>query len=111
MRLLLITLLSLPLFSEAQVNRSAKELAEERIKEYIVTKLFREASYKGLTFGELKTQRQPHSDVAWTISHRFEVVDSQLVNDRRTPVTRSQFFSFYLDRKMKVVSAESYLRQ
>lgn len=111
MRLLLISLLTLPLFTEAQLNRSAKELAEERVKEYIVTKLFKDASYKALTFGELKTQHQPQTDVAWTISHRFEVIDSQLVNDRRSPVTRSQFFSFYLDRKMKVISAEGYLRE
>jgi hypothetical protein len=104
-------LLACPILVSAQINRSAKELAKERITEYIVTKLYPQMPYKPLTFGKLVAREQPHSDLAWTLVHRFEIADSQMLNDRKTSVIKSVYFAFYLDKKMKVVGAESFNRQ
>jgi len=111
MRILLLLLLGVPFFAYGQVNRSANELARENVKEYIVTKLFKDLAYKPVSYTALKSQKQPHIDIAWSINHRFEIVDSQFVADRKTAVRKAYFFSFYLDKKLNVVTAESFYRQ
>ena len=77
MRGVLLLLLFLPFVSKAQINRSANELTRERVEEYIVTKLFKDLSYKPILYGELKSLEQPRSGLSWAIGHRFEIVDSQ----------------------------------
>jgi hypothetical protein len=110
MRIMLL-LLVIPFFAKGQVNRSANELARENVREYIVTKLFKDLSYKPVSYTELKFQKQPHIDIAWSMNHQFEIVDSQFVADKKTAVRKAYYFSFYLDKKLKVVTAESYYRQ
>ena len=109
--LLLLFLLNFSFFSNAQVNRSANELAREKVSEYIVTKIFKDLLYKPVSYSELKPQNQPHVDIAWSINHKFEITDSQFVADKKIAVTKPYFFSFYLDKKLKVVTAESYYRE
>jgi hypothetical protein len=110
MRLLLLILLSFPLFSKGQINRSANELAREKVQEYIVTMIFKDLGYKPVSYGELKPHKQPHSEMAWSINHRFEIVDSQFVNDKRVAVIKPYDFAFFLDKKLKVIGAESFRR-
>jgi len=106
MRIIFITLLLLPLVSIAQINRSAKELAGDNIKEYISTKIFKGDIYKPVSYGAL----QPHKDntgVAWTIEHRFEISEtSQMPVHKTADVQQDYKFIFYLDKKMKVLKAE-----
>lgn len=111
MRILIFLLLIFPVVSNAQINRSANELARERVEEYIVTKLFKDFVYKPGSFSQLKSRQQPQSDIAWTINHKFEIVDSQFVADKKVAVTKPYYFSFYLDKKLKVLTAESFYRE
>lgn len=108
MRGIIAILIIVPLFSGAQINRSANELAQERVREYILTKIFKDVLYQPSNFGDLKEMRQPHSEIYWTIRHRFEIVDSQFVADKKIAVRKPYYFSFYLDKKLKVVTAERY---
>ena len=108
MRLLLILLLGIPLYSAAQINRSANELAREKVQEYIVTKIFKDLHYKPVSYSELKPQKQDHSETAWFISHRFEISDSRNTADKKSAVSKPYFFTVYLDKKLKVVAAQSY---
>lgn len=106
MRIIFIALL-LPLASIAQINRSAKELAGDNIKEYISTKIFKgQIAYKPVFYGEL----QPHRDntgVVWTIEHRFEVSATFKVPEHKTADAQQAYkFIFYLDKRMKVLKAE-----
>jgi hypothetical protein len=110
MRVVIFLLLIFPFVSNAQVNRSANELARERVAEYIVTKLFKDSVYRPRSFGQLKSRKQPQSEIAWSINHKFEIVDSQFVADKKVAVTRPYYFSFYLDKKLKVLTAESFYR-
>jgi hypothetical protein len=106
MRIIFITLLLIPLASVAQINRSAKELAGNNIKEYINTKIFKGDAYKPISYGEL----QPHkdnTDIAWTIEHRFEISEpSQTPVHKANDVQQVYKFIFYLNKKMKVLKAE-----
>jgi hypothetical protein len=111
MRILLLLLLGVPFFAKAQINRSANELAREKVKEYIVTKIFKDLSYKPIFYGELKSQKQPQVEIAWLMNHKFEIVDSQFVADKKIAVRKAYYFSFYLDKKLNVVTAESFYRQ
>ena len=111
MRILLLILLGIPFFANGQINRSANELAREKVGEYIVTKLFKDLSYKPVSYTGLKSQKQPHVDIAWSMNHQFEIVDSQFVADKKTAVRKAYYFSFYLDKKLNVVTAESFYRQ
>lgn len=110
MRILIFLLLIFPVVSNAQINRSANELARERVEEYIVTKLFKGFLYNPGSFSQLKSSKQPQSDIAWTINHKFEIVDSQFVADKKVAVTKPYYFAFYLDKKLKVLTAESFYR-
>ena len=111
MRLFIIPLLAIPFCSTSQINRSANELAHERIREYIVTKIFKDLVYKPVSYSPLQEEKQSASNINWSIGHQFEIIDSQLVADKKTAVVKPYYFSFYLDKKMKVVAAGSYYRE
>ena len=108
MRLLIIFLLLTPLVSTAQINRSAKEFASERIGEYITTKLFKDQPYKPISFGVLKSHQEKDLEIIWELEHKFEVSDIQYTGDKKTTVSKPCRFIFYLDRQMNVKRAESY---
>ena len=82
MRITLFLLFVAPLFLHAQINRSAKELACEKVHEYIVTRLFKNMPYKSVSYGELKPYDQVRSETAWTIEHNFEITETKLVQDQ-----------------------------
>lgn len=106
MRIIFIALLLLPLAANAQINRSAKELAGDNIKDYINNKIFRGHTYKPLSYGELKPHKD-NTDIAWTIEHRFEISEtSQMPVHKTADVQQDYKFIFYLDKKMKVLKAE-----
>jgi hypothetical protein len=111
MRILLLFLVSLPVFCGAQVNRSANEVARESVQAYIGTKLFRDMGYKPGDYGELKSQEDRENYIAWSLIHQFEITDSQFVADKRIAIRKTYNFSFYLDKKLKVIRAESYYRE
>jgi hypothetical protein len=108
MRSFLFLALILPVFAAAQINRSAREFASERIQEYVTTKLFTDLPYKPVSFGELKTHEEKDLNVVWTIEHRFEITENQKTSDDKTTVPKLYKFLFYLDNRMKVLRAESF---
>ena len=108
MRILLLIFISFPIFSGAQVNRSANELAREKIKEYIEVKLFKDMPYKIVSYGDLKPYPQSGSpETAWTLEHHFEITEIKLDTDKKVTVQRPYRFYFYLDKKIKVLGAEN----
>ena len=111
MRILLFLLFSLPLFCIAQINRSANEVARESVGEYICQKLFKNQAYTAGQYGELQPKFDRETYVAWTITHQFEITDSQYVLNKRIPVRTAYNFSFWLDKKLKVIKAEGYHRK
>ena len=111
MRILLLSLFSLPFFAGAQINRSANEVARESIQEYICQKLFKNQAYAAGQYGDLQPQNDRETYVAWSITHQFEITDSQYVSNKRVPVRTTHNFSFYFDKKLKVIKAEGYHRE
>jgi hypothetical protein len=108
MQKILFLLLILPVFSDAQINRSATELAKENIQEYLLAKIFKNQSYKPISYSELKSYRGKNSEITWTIRHKFEIAEVQNVSDKKSMDAREPYsFFFYLDKKLKVVRAES----
>ena len=107
MRTLIFILLMLPFVSNAQINRSAKELASERIGEYITTRLFKGQPYQPVVYGELKSVGDKWSAINWVVVHKFEITETPKVDDKNTAIRRPYKFVFYLDDKMKVVRAET----
>jgi hypothetical protein len=107
MRSFFLFLLMLPAFeADAQINRSAKELAGERIEEYIVTKLFKSRQYKPVSYSELKSYNDKNSSITWIIAHEFELTEKKLKADGTSTAPVLYKFFFYLDDKMKVVKSE-----
>ena len=110
MRLLILLLIITPFFADAQINRSANELACERVKEYVQTRLFKDFSYKAVSYGQLKPHSQPHSQVIWTIEHKFEI-ETPVFSENKSGNQKLYNFSFYLDKKLKVLRAESFMSE
>ena len=108
MRFLLLLLITLPCVATAQINRSATELACERVKEYIETRLFKDLPYKSVAYGQLKSYNNPQSHIAWIIEHKFQI-ETHVYNDKKSSISKEYRFSFYLDKKLKVLKAESYM--
>src|SRR5262245_40579539 len=106
MRSVLLIIFILPFLASAQINRSAKELASETIGEYITTKLFKDKSYHPLSFGQLTPKHEQNTEVIWSFDHRFEITEERTIDDKKTPVTKTYKFTFYLDKKMKVKRAD-----
>ena len=107
MRIVIIFLLILPSFVDAQINRSATELAREKIQEYIETKLFKDMPYKIVSYGDLKPYTQPKPETTWTIEHIFEITETKMEADKKITVRKPYRFFFFLDKKINVVGAEN----
>jgi len=108
MRIFLILAISLPCFLNAQINRSAKELAIENIQEYLVNKLFKDQPYKAVSFSDIKPAEESNKQISWTINHSFEIEETKIVADKKTALHKFYRFVFYLDSKMNVLKAVSF---
>lgn len=108
MRIIILLLIILPSVAFAQVNRSAKELASGNIKEYITERLFTGREYKPVFYGEIKAAESKDRKIHWSLVHKFEITETELVNDKVTLVQKLYQFGFYLDRKMNVLKADGY---
>ncbi len=109
MRKLILLVLFAPLLATAQINRSANELAQESVKEFLFKKLFSEKDYGAVSFGNLEPFIDKTHKVEWTMEHRFEIKSRQSSFDGNLKTVKtSWYFIFYLDHQMKVVRARSY---
>jgi len=108
MRSLLILLFFFPAFAGAQINRSAKELATEKIQEYILNKLFKNKQYKPVSYGELKPTGGKNSEIVWMIAHKFEITEGGENSFKKSPKVQQPYkFLFYMNEKMRVLKAET----
>jgi hypothetical protein len=106
---MIVLFLVFPLVVHAQVNRSASQLAHENIQDYLKSKLFKDQPYYPTSFGDLKPQKKDHSETAWIMEHKFQVaekVDKGSVKPASME-NHPYWFFFFLDKKMRVVKAES----
>jgi hypothetical protein len=101
-------LMLLPAVMNAQINRSATELAKENIQEYLTGKLFNGHQYQPVSYGELKLRKERNPEIVWSIEHRFEITETQTYSDKKLLAQKPYSFVFYLDRKMKVRRAETF---
>jgi hypothetical protein len=108
MRSILLMALLVPAVLHAQINRSATELAKENIQEYITSKLFNGHPYQPVSYGELKPREEKNQDVVWSITHKFDITETQSQGDKKLSVQKPYKFIFFLDKKMKVRRAETY---
>jgi hypothetical protein len=96
------------MLAKAQINRSATELARENIRNYLTDKIFKNAPYLPVSYGELKPQHDRSAEIKWTIVHKFKITEAQLDEDKKVFIQKPYDFIFYLDDKMKVLTAMSY---
>jgi hypothetical protein len=108
MRRIAFLLSFLPAVVNAQINRSATELAKENIQEYITEKIFNGRQYQPVSYGELKPRKEGNPDIVWSIEHKFQITETQTDSDKKTLLQKPYKFIFYLDRKMKVLRAETF---
>ncbi|HJW18054.1 MAG TPA: hypothetical protein VJ499_13070 [Flavisolibacter sp.] len=107
MRIILLFLVY-PFVAHTQVNHSASQLAHENIQEYLTTKIFKDQPYYPRSFGALKTQKEAHEETAWIMEHKFQVAEKPgKENNQAAPDSHLYRFYFFLDKKMRVVKAES----
>ncbi|MBL7742061.1 MAG: hypothetical protein JNN00_01175 [Chitinophagaceae bacterium] len=113
MRSLFILFLVMPAIAGAQINRSAKELAGEKIQEYITGKLFKNKEYRSISFDDIKEVGDRKKDeIVWTIAHKFEITEGGKSSFENSPKNRKKYsFIFYLDDKMKVLKADTWYSQ
>lgn len=113
MRALLFLLLIAPLFTAAQINRSATELARETTKNFVVNKIFAGQQYSPFSYGEIKPFKEKDNlDIEWVIEHRFEISRSVSSFDKnKEGVKKLYTFYFMLDKRMKVQRAEAFSRE
>jgi hypothetical protein len=107
MKKIAFLLLLLPAVAKAQINRSATELAKENIQEYVTGKIFNGHQYKPVSYGILKTRKDEDPDVFWSIEHRFQITETETLADKKMSSQKPYRFMFYLDKKMKVLRAET----
>jgi len=108
MKKTLLLLLLIPAVVNAQFKRSATELAKETVREYLTGKLFKNGSYQPVHYGELTACKENDPAVAWSIEHKFEIINGQLGADKKDSVQQLYKFVFYFDKKMNVLRAESF---
>lgn len=108
MRILLL-LLVFPFVAFTQVNHSASLLAHENIQDYLKAKLFKDQPYHPLSFGDLKPDRDDQAETAWIMEHKFQVIEKKDKESKQlsTLDTQQYWFFFSLDKKMRVIKAES----
>ena len=92
--------------SNAQINRSAKELARENIQIYLNNKIYKDHSYKAVSSGELKSSKENDPDILWRFEQKVETVEIQKDDRETIPVRKTVKFIFYLNKKMEVVWAD-----
>jgi len=93
--------------SQAQINRSAQELARDKIGQYVTGKLFAGKKYKPISFGTLrKYVSNRKTEIAWSYRHEFILHDG----DEGSKEVARHSFVFYLDRRMNIRFAEDYRR-
>lgn len=105
MRTVIFLFLIFPAILQAQINRSATELAKENISGYLHDKIFKGSPYHSVFYGELKPINQKNTEIRWSIVHKFAITETQTEADKKTSVERLYEFKFYLDNKMKVLRA------
>lgn len=108
MRLILLLVMISPVFAGAQINRSAKEFAMDRVQEYMATKMFKNRSYTPVSYGQLKPAGQTGSKISWLIEHSFEVELTKEVDGEKIIARKPGKLWFYMDNKMKIIRADSY---
>ncbi|MEI9945125.1 MAG: hypothetical protein WDN26_13015 [Chitinophagaceae bacterium] len=108
MRRIISLLLLSPVFMQAQINRSANQLAKENVSEYLGSKIFKAQSYKPVSFGQLKPCEEKDRRISWSISHKFEITESEYTLGKAMSIQHPYVFNFYMDSKMKVLRAEAY---
>lgn len=113
MRSFFFFLLLLPVVTGAQINRSAKELASEKVREYVTGKLFKNKEYISISFDDIKQVGDRKKDeVVWAIAHKFEITEGGKSSFENSPKIRKKYsFIFYLDDKMKVLKADTWYSQ
>jgi len=107
MRAILFLLLIFPTAVNAQFKRSATELAKENIREYLMSKLFKNSAYQSISYGELTSLKENDPDNEWYIKHKFTITGIQFHGYRKDSVQKSYDFIFYFDNRMRVFRAES----
>lgn len=111
MRTLLLFFLLAPTLAFSQVNRSARELAQETTRDYIEKKLFKGQSYVPGKYGEVKPFKDKNDiQIEWIIDHEFDINRPPRSFDNEKGGRTSYHFLFYLDHQMKVKRASSYSR-
>lgn len=108
MRTLFCLAIALPAMIHAQINRSAAELAKENIRTYLTGKIFKDASYQPISYGELKPEKERNEETKWIIVHKFKITETELEVDKKVSVEKPCDFIFYLDNRMQVIRARSY---
>jgi hypothetical protein len=111
MRIILIVVFMLPAFVHGQINRSATELAKENIRSYLTRKIFKAEPYQPISYGELKPENEKNADAKWTIVHRFKITEIEGEAAKRLSVQKPYDFIFYLDDRMEVIGARSYVSE
>ena len=98
----------LPVFLHGQINRSATELAKENIQSYLRNKIFKQAPYQPISYGELKHENEKSTDASWSIIHKFNITETEVEAQKKFLIQKLYNFIFYLDDKMQVIRARSY---
>src|SRR4030095_17165646 len=106
MRTIVFLCLLIPALSNAQFKRSATELARDNIRDYVTQKLFKNLSYRPISYGELTTNRAGGSTFSTLIRHKFEITEIESHDSVNVPVQKQHLFVFYFNDKMKVQMAE-----
>ena len=105
---IVIILLLLPALSHAQINRSAKELAQENIEEYLSKKIFKGRSIQPGTIDDLVAYQPNSAGIIWKVQYKMELKEKETDADstHKTPCK----FTFYLDRQFMVLVADRWFR-
>jgi len=112
MRLILIFLWLLPFLSSAQINKSANILAQEKVQEYLKTKIFKRQSINSLSFAELKSRKNIEYGVEWSVEIKLQIEENRKISSEKTIIVQQPYqFVFYLDKKLQVIKAVSMLVQ
>lgn len=111
MRALYFLLLLLPLVAGAQNKKSAHDLANENVMQYLSDKIFRSKAFRPLTAGEVEAFKMAGTGIRWKMTYNLSSDENPAAEARDS--TRGQLynFTFYLDRQMQVVLAESVHRR
>ena len=106
MKILFFVLFLLPLSSQAQINRSAKELVKENVNAYL-SNVFKNRNYKMVSLGQLKMFDTNDFGIAWSLDVETETTETRKVTDTTSKTVKQLYkFRFYLDRKFEVQKSE-----